>query len=104
MSELKILTRRVDLPDSVKIDTYLANDGYAALTKVLKEMTPAEKLRFRLNRYLMYYLPYVEEKSKSGCDLRELLEEATDCLERYTPEAEAIVEEVILAIKQRGIP
>ena len=42
MSELKILTRRVGLPDSVKIDTYLANEGYAALTKVLKEMTPAE--------------------------------------------------------------
>jgi NADH-quinone oxidoreductase subunit F len=42
VSELKILTRRVGLPDSVKIDTYLANDGYAALTKVLKEMTPAE--------------------------------------------------------------
>ncbi len=42
MSELKILTRRVGLPDSVKIDTYLANDGYAALTKVLREMTPAE--------------------------------------------------------------
>ncbi len=42
MSELKILTRRVGLPDSVKIDTYLANEGYVALTKVLKEMTPAE--------------------------------------------------------------
>jgi NADH-quinone oxidoreductase subunit F len=42
VSELKILTRRVGLPDSVKIDTYLANDGYAALTKVLREMTPAE--------------------------------------------------------------
>lgn len=42
MSELKILTKRVGLPDSDRIDTYLANDGYAALTKVLKEMTPAE--------------------------------------------------------------
>jgi len=42
VSELKILTRRVGLPDSVKIDTYLANEGYVALTKVLKEMTPAE--------------------------------------------------------------
>jgi NADH-quinone oxidoreductase subunit F len=42
VSELKILTRRVGLPDSVKIDTYLANEGYAALTKVLKEMTPTE--------------------------------------------------------------
>lgn len=42
MSELKVLTRRVGLPDSAKIDTYLANEGYAALTKVLKEMTPAQ--------------------------------------------------------------
>lgn len=42
MSELKVLTRRVGLPDSAKIDTYLANEGYVALTKVLKEMTPAQ--------------------------------------------------------------
>jgi NADH-quinone oxidoreductase subunit F len=42
VSELKILTKRVGLPDSVKIDTYLANEGYAALAKVLKEMTPSE--------------------------------------------------------------
>jgi len=42
VSELKVLTRRVGLPDSAKIDTYLANEGYVALTKVLKEMTPAQ--------------------------------------------------------------
>jgi len=42
VSELKILTKRAGLPDSVKIDTYLANDGYKALTKALKEMTPAQ--------------------------------------------------------------
>ena len=38
--EVRVLTRRFDLPNSASIDTYLANDGYRALEKALKEMTP----------------------------------------------------------------
>src|SRR5579885_3548987 len=38
--EVRLLTRRFDLPNSASIDTYLANDGYRALEKALKQMTP----------------------------------------------------------------
>src|SRR5689334_18070378 len=38
--EVRVLTRRFDLPNSASIDTYLANDGYRALEKALKQMTP----------------------------------------------------------------
>jgi NADH-quinone oxidoreductase subunit F len=38
--EVRVLTRRFDLPNSTSIETYLANDGYRALEKALKQMTP----------------------------------------------------------------
>jgi NADH-quinone oxidoreductase subunit F len=38
--EVRVLTRRFDLPDSASIETYVANDGYQALEKVLQQMTP----------------------------------------------------------------
>jgi NADH-quinone oxidoreductase subunit F len=38
--EVKVLTKRFHLPNSASIDTYLANDGYRALEKALKQMTP----------------------------------------------------------------
>jgi NADH-quinone oxidoreductase subunit F len=38
--EVRVLSRRFDLPDSASLDTYLANDGYKALEKALKQMTP----------------------------------------------------------------
>ena len=38
--EVRVLTRRFELPNSASIDTYLANDGYRALEKALKQMTP----------------------------------------------------------------
>jgi NADH-quinone oxidoreductase subunit F len=37
--EVKVLTRRFELPNSASIDTYLANDGYKAFTKAVG-MTP----------------------------------------------------------------
>ena len=37
--EVRVISQRFDLPDSASIDTYLANDGYVAIKKVL-EMTP----------------------------------------------------------------
>ncbi len=41
--EVKVLTKRFGLPNSASIDTYLANDGYAALRKALG-MTPEQIL------------------------------------------------------------
>jgi len=38
--EVPVLTKRFRLPNPSSIDTYLANDGYKALEKALKEMTP----------------------------------------------------------------
>ncbi len=38
--EVRVLTKRFDLPNSASIDTYLAHDGYQALEKALKQMTP----------------------------------------------------------------
>ncbi len=38
----KILTRNVNLPNSEKIDTYLAQGGYQALRQTLREHTPAD--------------------------------------------------------------
>ncbi|MBI4443029.1 MAG: NADH-quinone oxidoreductase subunit NuoF [Acidobacteria bacterium] len=38
--EVRVLSKRFDLPDSASIATYLAHDGYRALEKALKAMTP----------------------------------------------------------------
>ncbi len=67
-------------------------------------MTPGERLKFRLDRYLNNYLPYIQAKGKFDYDLIERIEEATGSLESHAPGAEKMVEETILAIKQRGIP
>ncbi len=40
--EKKILTKYVDDPNQINIDTYLSHGGYKALEKVLKEMKPPE--------------------------------------------------------------
>ncbi len=37
--EVKVISKRFDLPNSASVDTYLANEGYEALRKALK-MTP----------------------------------------------------------------
>ena len=38
--EVRVLTKRFDLPNSASIDTYLSHDGYQAFEKALKQMTP----------------------------------------------------------------
>jgi NADH-quinone oxidoreductase subunit F len=40
-AEIPVITKRFGIPNAKKIDTYLQNDGYKALEKALKEMTPA---------------------------------------------------------------
>jgi len=69
-----------------------------------KTMVPRERLNFRFQRYLRYYLPYVTEEGKRGYALLRLVREAAESLERCSSESEQKVEQAILAIKQRGIP
>src|SRR5271156_4058554 len=40
-AEIPVITKRFGIPNAKKIDTYLQNDGYKALEKALREMTPA---------------------------------------------------------------
>ena len=41
-AEVRVLTSRFGLPDSTSIDTFLQHDGYQALEKALKQMTPEQ--------------------------------------------------------------
>jgi NADH-quinone oxidoreductase subunit F len=41
-SEVPVISRRFGIPDSKKIDVYLAHEGYQALEKALKQMTPEQ--------------------------------------------------------------
>jgi NADH-quinone oxidoreductase subunit F len=39
-AEVSVISRRFDIPNARSIDVYLRNDGYKALEKALKQMTP----------------------------------------------------------------
>ena len=39
-AEVPVISRRFGIPDARRIEVYLANEGYLALAKALKEMTP----------------------------------------------------------------
>ncbi|MBI4466751.1 MAG: NADH-quinone oxidoreductase subunit NuoF [Acidobacteria bacterium] len=41
-AEVRVISRRFGLPDSTSLDTYLKHDGYQALDKALKQMTPEQ--------------------------------------------------------------
>lgn len=41
-AEVRVISRRFGLPDSAHIDTYLQHEGYQAMEKALKEMTPEQ--------------------------------------------------------------
>jgi len=69
-----------------------------------KAMSPEERLDFKLERYIRYYLPYIRERGKVDYQLLQLIKEAAVNLAKCSSEAERKVEQVILAIKQRGIP
>lgn len=69
-----------------------------------KRMLPAERLNFRFQRYLRYYLPYIKERGKADYQLLQAIRKAKESLEKSPSEAEQKVEEVILSIKQKGIP
>lgn len=70
-----------------------------------KGLIPAERLRFRLNRYLEGgYLDCVESWGKLDSQLRQMIENAKVSLEKESPDAEDKTEEVIFTIKSKGIP
>jgi hypothetical protein len=65
-------------------------------------MPPEQRLKFRFERYLKNYLPYLEQVGKLDESLISLLEEAASCAAKSPGEASGV--EHIMAIKQRGIP
>jgi hypothetical protein len=67
-------------------------------------MPPEQRMRFRFERCLKNYLSYLEQVGKLDESLISLVEEAIRCLEKSPGEAEPVVEQAIMAIKQRGIP
>lgn len=67
-------------------------------------MPPEQRLKFRFERYLKNYLPYLEQVGKLDASLISLVEEAARCAAKSPDEAEPVVEQAIMAIKQRGIP
>ncbi len=68
-------------------------------------MSPLEKLRFRLNRYLYGgYLGFIEARGRFDSQLSELVEEARLSLEEESTDAELKTEQAIFAIKSKGIP
>ena len=70
-----------------------------------KAMSPVERLKFRLNRYLYGgYLEFVEEWGKLDSGLSQLLQEAIASLGKESPDAETKTEQAIFAIKSKGVP
>jgi hypothetical protein len=67
-------------------------------------MPPEQRMRFRFERYLKNYLPYLEQIGKLDESLISLVEEAIHCAAERPGEAESVVEQAIMDIKQRGIP
>jgi biotin synthase-like enzyme len=89
-----------------EIKGYLPQDKGKILETIrcYKAKSLRERLDFRLERYLRYYLPYIRERGKLDYQLFQLIREAVESLETYSPDAEKKVEQAILAIKERGIP
>jgi radical SAM superfamily enzyme YgiQ (UPF0313 family) len=70
-----------------------------------KAMSPTERLKFRLNKYLYGgYLDFVSEWGKLDSQLSQLIQEAAASLEKGAPDAETKIEQAIFAIKSKGIP
>ncbi len=68
-------------------------------------MTPMERLQFRLNRYLNDgYLDYIEAVGKLDSQLVQLIKKASESLNKESPDAQAKVDQAILAIKEKGVP
>jgi len=61
-------------------------------------------MRFRFERYLKNYLPYLEQVGKLDESLISPVEEAVRYVANRPGETESVVEQAIMAIKQRGIP
>ncbi len=90
-------------------DKFIWNTLKGAIRKMgsirdYKAMPPRERLIFRFQRYLRYYLPYIRERGRLDYQALQLVREAAESLEKCSSESEQKVEQAILAIKQKGIP
>jgi len=63
-----------------------------------------ERLGFRLERYLEYYIPFVEEQGKLDHILKQQIKEAVESLKKESPDAETKVEQAISTMKGKCIP
>jgi len=70
-----------------------------------KAMSPIERQRFRLDRYLHHgYLDFVHEWGKYDVHLHQLIEEARESLEKKALDNGLKTERAIFAIRSKGIP
>ena len=63
-----------------------------------------ERLGFRLERYLRFYLPFVEEQGRLDHQLEQQIEEALEGLKKESSDVEAKVDRAISTMKGKCIP
>lgn len=82
-----------------------AKEEMLAVIDSYRTMPAMDKLRFRLSRYLTEgYYDCVKSWGKLDPQLEQLIQEARDCLEKESPDAQAKVDQVITCLKEKGIP
>jgi hypothetical protein len=80
-------------------------EGLLAKIAQYKAMSPMERLKFRLDKYLYGgYLEFVRGWGKFDSQLLQLIREATASLKEGSSDAEAKTEQSIFAIKSKGVP
>jgi len=63
-------------------------DEILELIRRYKKLPTRNRLNFRLDRYLRYYLPYIRQMGKLDYQLLQRIEEAVESLENYSPKTE----------------
>jgi hypothetical protein len=69
-----------------------------------KAMPGIDRLKFKLSRYLRYYLHWVREMGMVDSQLIQHINEAEESIELCSPDADEKMERAALTIKQKGIP
>jgi hypothetical protein len=82
-----------------------AKEKMLAIINSYLTMPAMDRLRFRLSRYLTEgYYDCVKSWGKLDPQLEQLIQEAKNCLDEESPEAQAKVDQVITCLKEKGIP
>ncbi len=89
-----------------ELDGSLPQDKKTMLTIIeqYKSKPLIERLRFRLERYLTYYLPFVEAQGKLDHQLQQQIKEAVERLKHESSDAEEKVDQATSTIKGKCIP